>query len=471
MSSKLEELEAELRLKEIEVKLIGDVAQPKEKGSKVIKSIGVLFGVSLIVILVIFILYKRALYKEPSAEIKSTKTQEVTRYVEEIVPADTMKTNLDNSKDELDSKLSQEYEKMNSLIDAQIDEFFNQVEKNVDSFVDWHYSLMGSYNEMFSFICGKVDKCKETFKLDDFTDKLTAKILGENYSQELEKILGGFDNQFEDLLKDYKRFVIGIATQGVDTNLSQNKEILGLVDEKIKSSIYFTIGGIITGGTVGYTAVKSGLVGKSITAVKKGAVAVKESATIATNKIMAHEGVAKGVAAVKKGAVAVKESATIATNKIMAHEGVAKGVAAVKKGLVATKSATAEGLAIATRMTPTFMKEIASKIAQKLGSKAATAFLGKVAGAMVSAGLGDYLLLKFHEFIEKDKFRQDILDNINITKEELKKEYKNEYYEKFQAVSIRMSNDLKDTLTLKATTIEEHVENLNQNTPKENEKN
>ncbi|RKV08274.1 hypothetical protein DDP43_01805 [Helicobacter pylori] len=63
---------------------------------------------------------------------------------------------------------------MNSVINTQIDGFFDIVENNVDKFLDWHYSLKGNYSEFALFVAKKIGLSAE----DALFNKLQEKLLG-----------------------------------------------------------------------------------------------------------------------------------------------------------------------------------------------------------------------------------------------------------------------------------------------------
>ncbi|WP_233707571.1 hypothetical protein [Helicobacter cetorum] len=358
--------------------------ETQEKIKKRKKSSQIFWG-TIIVLLIVYVIAKVIAYSEPSEDVKTAKTKEIAKYIEKLLPTDKMKDNINQHQAEINTDLNNDIQQINSVIDTQIDEFFNGVENNVDKFLDWHYSLKGDYGELILTLGAKSGLSAE----DKLANILQEKLLGSDYKQRLDAITKGFANTYESLLKEHKEFVNNIATQGIDTNISQNAEILNTLSEKIERKIKTDF----IGATIGMSS-----------------------------------------------------------------------------------------LAIMAKLAPKLMLKISSKLGGKLGAK----FLAKLSTALsgsLTCGIAapvcalgfwfgsDAIINLFDEWFHRDKFKQEILSNIKEVKGNLKNAYKQQYNDSTINFSQKIQNAFKNTQVLEKRTIKEHVENLNQNTLKENENN
>ncbi|GAA7944393.1 hypothetical protein HpHA275_07320 [Helicobacter pylori] len=273
---------------------------------------------------------------------------------------------------------------MNGKINTQIDGFFDQVENNVDKFLDWHYSIKGDYSELALFAAKKTDLSAE----DAVANVLQEKLLGKDYKQRLDAITKKLSKTYGSLLNQHEKFVSETALKGVDTDLSQNAKILdtlgGEVARKLKAN--FT-------GTIGATA----------------------------------------------------------------------GVS---------------GLAIMAKLTPKLVAKIGAKLGAKVGGK----FLAKIGTTLsgswtcgpfapactITLWFGSDAAINFiDERLHRDKFKEEILNNINKVKENLKNSYKQQFNDSFVKISQELQESYKNAPVVEKKTIKEHIDDLNQ-TPEEN---
>ncbi len=137
------------------------------------------------------------------------------------------------------------------------------------------------------------------------------------------------------------------------------------------------------------------------------------------------------------------------------------------------------GLAIAAKLTPKLVAKIGAKLGVKVGSK----FLAKIGTALSGSwtcgpfapacaiGLwfgSDASFNYIDEWIHRDGFKKEILNNINEVKENLKNSYKQQFNDSFVKISQELQENLKNIETI---SVKAHVEKLNQTPEEDNQKN
>ncbi|GAA8332046.1 hypothetical protein HpBT203_08960 [Helicobacter pylori] len=113
------------------------------------------------------------------------------------------------------------------------------------------------------------------------------------------------------------------------------------------------------------------------------------------------------------------------------------------------------------------MKRLVPKLVEKLGTKLGAKFLVKfgiaVGGVLPTLG-ADVAFNYIDEWLHRDDFKKEILNNINEMKKNLKESYKTGFDNSITKFSQGLQKDLKNIETI---SVKAHVEKLNQ-TPKEN---
>ncbi len=114
------------------------------------------------------------------------------------------------------------------------------------------------------------------------------------------------------------------------------------------------------------------------------------------------------------------------------------------------------------------MKKLAPKLVEKLGTKLGAKFLAKfgiaVGGGVLSTLGADVAFNYIDEWLHRDDFKKEILNNINEMKKNLKESYKMGFDNSITKFSQGLQEDLKNIETI---SVKAHIEKLNQ-TPKEN---
>ncbi|GAA9461131.1 hypothetical protein HpHA290_02470 [Helicobacter pylori] len=259
---------------------------------------------------------------------------------------------------------------MYSKVDAQIDNFFDPIENNVDKFLDWHYSLKGNYSELALFAAKFVAKTIGLSVEDALFNKLQEKFLGADYKQRLKTMTDNISDAFISLLHQHKKDTEKIATQGV-ADIPQVVESLKNIDDRTERDLKLKMG----------------------------------------------------------FATAIGATAGVGAGKLM--------------------------------------KRLVPKLVEKLGTKLGAKFLvkfGIAVGGVLSTLGADVAFNYIDEWLYRDKFKKEILNNINEMKKNLKESYKISFDNSITKFSQEFQKDLKNIETI---SVKAHVEKLNQ-TPKEN---
>ncbi len=114
------------------------------------------------------------------------------------------------------------------------------------------------------------------------------------------------------------------------------------------------------------------------------------------------------------------------------------------------------------------MEKLAPKLVEKLGAKLGAKFLAKfgiAVGGVLSTLGADVAFNYIDEWLHRDDFKKEILNNINEMKKNLKESYKISFDNSITKFSQEFQKDLKNIET--TISVKAHVEKLNQ-TPKEN---
>lgn len=152
----------------------------------------------------------------------------------------------------------------------------------------------------------------------------------------------------------------------------------------------------------------------------------------------------------------------------------------LKANFTGTIGATAgvSGLAIAAKLTPKLVAKIGAKLGAKLGGK----FLAKIGTALsgswtcgpfapacvIGIWFGSDAAFNFiDEWLHRDGFKKEILNNINEVKENLKNSYKQQFNDSFVKISQELQESYKNAPVVEKKTIKEHIDDLKQ-TPEEN---
>ncbi len=139
----------------------------------------------------------------------------------------------------------------------------------------------------------------------------------------------------------------------------------------------------------------------------------------------------------------------------------------LKMGFAATIGVTASVHASA------LMKRLAPKLVKRLGTKLGAKFLAKfgiAVGGVLSALGADVAFNYIDEWLHRDDFKKEILNNINEVKENLKNSYKQQFNDSFVKISQELQESFKNAPVVEKKTIKEHIGDLKQTPEEDNQK-
>jgi len=197
-----------------------------------------IFWVTILILLILFVvlqfLASRHHYQEESkAKERETQT-EVFKEVELLIDTHTMRTNLDTNAtlNAILGHLHRSTLELNQTIEVEIEKLFGGVDRNLEQFLDFHYSVIGEYVELGAMATGEIEQQIE--------ERLFGKLFIERTNQTLESIA----KHYHILLKNHLDFIHTNATQGVDTHL--NLETLERLTADIRQNILIQQGKLAT---------------------------------------------------------------------------------------------------------------------------------------------------------------------------------------------------------------------------------
>ncbi len=138
----------------------------------------------------------------------------------------------------------------------------------------------------------------------------------------------------------------------------------------------------------------------------------------------------------------------------------------LKMGFAAAIGATAGVGAgkLMKRLVPKLVEKLGTKLGAKVGAKFLAKFGIAVWGGVLSTLGADVAFNYIDEWLHRDDFKKEILNNINEVKENLKESYKMGFDNSITKFSQGLQEDLKNIETI---SVKAHIEKLKQ-TPKEN---
>jgi len=108
---------------------------------------------------------------------------------------------------------------LNETIDKQINQAFNLTYKNIDTFLDFHYSVIGEYSEMLGTVTHKIDAL------------VKEKLFGDMFWNQLKQAQQQINQQYKSLLQEHFHQVYILATD--DINQTLNNKIFFTLSEDI----------------------------------------------------------------------------------------------------------------------------------------------------------------------------------------------------------------------------------------------
>lgn len=127
--------------------------------------------------------------------------------------------NLEKNDANITNSLKQETTNIYNVIDTNIDTAFAPMEKNVDMFLDFHYSVLGGYTELGAAAINKIEATIEK------------KLVNSDFKANMNVAFKKIDSKFDDSVKNHLDVIHRSAIVGVDLEL--NKKILRKLEKDI----------------------------------------------------------------------------------------------------------------------------------------------------------------------------------------------------------------------------------------------
>ena len=193
-----------------------------------------IFWSVIAIFLAIWIFLEVLAYKNSHVDQKKTQNphhnkpllQSITKTIIKIVDDnDTIKNNLENPKavEFLNQKLQKENLILDMEINKSVEKLFEPVYNNVDKFLDFHYSVIGEYDEL---IGAATNKLNNTIK-----ERLFSKEFANNFTSVKDHI----NSKYLTLLKSYLKDSKEIASFNVDKELNSN--VFTMLDNEINERL------------------------------------------------------------------------------------------------------------------------------------------------------------------------------------------------------------------------------------------
>lgn len=138
-----------------------------------------------------------------------------------IIAMKTLKENLDKKKGEISASLKEKQQAMEQEIQQKVDTLFAPVYGNIDTFLDFHYSIMGEYTELTAAAT------------NNFTKLIEERLFGTDFQANHQQMLDILGEKLYALEKEHGKEVAQLATEDIDKEINQ-----GLMERLTKDSLY-----------------------------------------------------------------------------------------------------------------------------------------------------------------------------------------------------------------------------------------
>ncbi|MDH5415464.1 MAG: hypothetical protein OEW87_15105 [Flavobacteriaceae bacterium] len=167
-----------------------------------------------ITILCMFILYFSAVILANLKPVQRfSKDTVLEPYLEKLLETDIVKNNLDEHQGEINKSLNLQLDGLYDDTDIIIDKLYVDVENNVDTFLDFHYSVIGEYLELGAAV-------NDGIRGGDYLQSLLEdKIIPEDFSGNYSNAMARIDDVFQSRVKKHREEIEKIAFIGVDYDI------------------------------------------------------------------------------------------------------------------------------------------------------------------------------------------------------------------------------------------------------------
>lgn len=200
---------------------------------------------TLAVCLVLYIILNLLAYNTQVQKLsKGTVLEDV---FEKILETDAIKENISKFELEINKSLNAEIDDMNQRIDQEVDSAFNGVQGNVDTFLDFHYSVIGEYTELG---VGAAEAVGYGVSLEDH---IKDKIFGDGFNNQLSNLHNSLEGHYLDSANNHFKAIESYAFEGVDSEIIDYKALDQLKSDFTSRNLADSVakfGGLAARGTI-----------------------------------------------------------------------------------------------------------------------------------------------------------------------------------------------------------------------------
>jgi len=222
--------------------------------------------------------------KEEIVEPKKPKTRTIFKEIEVIVDSDKMRQNLENNEtlQHIVKDLQTKIEDTKKNINLESKKLFETAHKNIDAFLDFHYSVIGEYIELGSMATGKME------------EHIQQRLFGNSFSIEMQKMLQRISENHKKNIQSHLDVIGSYANKGVDPSL--NTQAIARLKEDIHHHILLQQGKIGTLIIATLATKISKVVATKLAAKQASIIASKVGAKAGMKSAAAATGATAGVA-------------------------------------------------------------------------------------------------------------------------------------------------------------------------------
>ena len=241
-----------------------------------------LFLFLVVYLFLVFLASGKSVKSTDESNLSPPASRNIIQEIEIIVSSDRMRRNLENNQTILEIKenLNDNLGKIDQKIDKELDQAFHTVYQNIDTFLDFHYSVIGEYIELGSMATGTIGKTVQE------------KLFGSDFSTQLAHALNAVSDEYTQRLSDHFHFISQKATMKVDGDL--NSQVITDLQKQIDQNVKIQ-GGKIAVLIAAKLMPKIAKIASAKIAVKSsGKIAAKVAAKLGTKSAAAATGAASG---------------------------------------------------------------------------------------------------------------------------------------------------------------------------------
>lgn len=205
------------------------------------------------------------------------------KYVTTYLPDDTIKNNISNAESIINKKLNEDLDIVNAKIDKEIEELFIGVEKNVDKYLDFHYSVIGEYTELTSLA------------VNTLSTEIQDKLFGSEFDKVFKDKMNNINQLYRQKVEEHTNLIVDFGIDGIDKEL--NNDSLRFMINDIENFRNLILGkSLIVGTAIGSKialALSSKIAARIITKASSKLV-VKSVGKLATSSAAAGAGLSCG---------------------------------------------------------------------------------------------------------------------------------------------------------------------------------